>query len=165
MKTIFFAILLWVAAVPQLLADDCGCGFGGACKCGPRCKCDGLRKAPPILIDDRPSAPPITIDDRPAKWLSYHEGCQKAIKEGKPLVTFLAHPAYAVEGAVVCYTDSLTGYSGKQTIVSVPSNGQLWWKATLPLGTGDERIKAAFAPDPFRHFVQAPLGWDCGPGG
>lgn len=86
---------------------------------------------------------------RPA-ILSYADGCKAALKENKPLVTFLGGylpilDQAKVEGAILCKALTLDGYSEGGVIISkVHSNGELCYVTTLKPTVSAKEIAAAF---------------------
>jgi hypothetical protein len=66
-----------------------------------------------------------------ASTMSYDNAYERAIHEQKPLVVFVGLPEKEVDWAVVCRVDELEGYTGPTIVVSEPSEGKLYWKATL----------------------------------
>jgi len=85
-------------------------------------------KLPPVLVDDR-------IPD-------YVQGVQLAVKQAKPLVTFLGVQPRAIDGALVCKTLYLPDYPGMCIVVAAPKGNSLYWKKTLPMNASDAEICA-----------------------
>jgi len=75
--------------------------------------------------------------------LTYSTGAAQAIRDGRPLVTFLGCPDRAVDGAVVARSETLPGYEGPAVIVAVPGSDWLTHRATLPANASVAQIAAA----------------------
>lgn len=79
--------------------------------------------------------------------LTYAEASAQAVKQRKPLVTFLGYGfARQVPGAVVCVAAKLTGYDGPAIIVAVPALKHAWLDeaAVLPANATDAKIIATW---------------------
>ncbi len=107
------------AGAQSFAAAQCLCETGAGCEC-KKCQCDLLL----AVAKDRS--------------LTYAEGCELALRENKPLVTFTGgyNPPHPVAGAIVCWErHSLGGYETNVVVVSEP-NGKGWlsWYKTFQYG-------------------------------
>ncbi len=90
-----------------------------------------------------------SLQERLAKFSTsetYTAGAAQAVATGRPLVTFLGTTPRAVVGAVVARSETLTGYDAPAVVISLPGEGWLTWRATLPATATDADIQAAIAP-------------------
>jgi hypothetical protein len=74
---------------------------------------------------------------------TYVTGAAQAVRDGRPLVTFVGCPERVVDGAVVARAETLTGYDGPAVVVAVPGGDWLNHRATLPANASDAQIAAA----------------------
>jgi hypothetical protein len=79
----------------------------------------------------------------PKAQATYITGAAQAVRDGKPLVTFLGCPDRVVAGAVVVRADRLTGYDAPAVVVALPGGDWLNHRATLPADATDAQIAAA----------------------
>src|SRR5207244_7755250 len=67
----------------------------------------------------------------------------QAVRDGRPLVTFLACESRAVAGALTCSAQALPGYDGPAIVIAAPGSDWLNHRATLPATATDAEIAAA----------------------
>lgn len=91
-------------------------------------------------------------------YYPYADGCKQSIDSGKPLVVFVGHiPAVYVEGAIHAVAPTLEGYPTSCIVVSTPSKGSNYWKATLSATATDGQILAALKTKEVATVVAAPF--------
>src|SRR5260370_29776966 len=74
------------------------------------------------------------------KPLSYTDAHAESLRTGKPLIVWVGRPNRDVAGYICCSVASLDGYKPPCCVVSVPVEGVIFWRATLPAIPTDEEI-------------------------
>ncbi len=80
------------------------------------------------------------------RYEEYTKGLDQALKQGKPLVTFVGVQKRDIAGTVTCYAPDLPEYAAGDVVVSLPVGDELHWRTTLPAKTTDAQVQAAVAP-------------------
>lgn len=112
-------------AAPKAAAKrDCGCSFGGICRCGDVCDCAG---------------------DMARGKSIYVSAYQEARAKGLPVVVFVGTPARKIPGAVVCWVASFEDTTGPCVVVGRPT--ATWFdRYDLPRWADDATIRSTISP-------------------
>lgn len=98
-------------------------------------------QAPAVV---KPSPTPTPIKPEPSSKSPYMIALNSALENDKLLLIYVGGPLTNRAGSVSVQVSRLEGYPVKCLVLSIPLNGEMVWKATLPLDATNAQIDKAF---------------------